>query len=176
MAQTIYFNKEYKQLMKEQIIVILLLWCVAIAGIVLARFNHNHYALAFIIFCSSAVPLIELIMYRNAIFRIDINESTCTFISRIRSTTVPVTDIESLVTLPNNVLSLRLKNTAGFILINGYLLVDDANLNKEFYLRWNKIFLLKTSEKEKMIDPFIKYISERNKKFKLINGLDGEKK
>ncbi len=176
MAQTIYFNKEYKQLMKEQIIVILMLWGVAIAGVVLARFNHNHYMLAFIIFCSSTVPLIELIMYRNAIFRIDINGNTCTFISRIRSSTIPVTDIESLVTLPNNVLSLRLKNTAGFILINGYMLVDDDKLNKDFYLKWNKIFFLKTSEKEKLIDPFIKYISERNKKFKLIDGLNGEKK
>ncbi len=165
MHQTIFYNKEYRNLIKEQVITLLLLYCVAIASVFFAMFHHKNYSLPIILVIFSLYPIVEIFVYRKAFYQIDIDDSTCTFISNKCSVTVPISDIESLITYANNFTLLQLKNTTGFMLVNACMIIDDTPKKRQFYIKWNNLFHNKQLNHEKLLESFIKAIKSKNKKF-----------
>ncbi len=174
MSQTLYLNKSYKKILKEHLITILMLWGAAIAVIILAKNNQAHYVVSYVMFFVSLFLIAEILIYRNAVFQIDVNGNSCTFISRNHSISIKIADIESLLTCPDQFLLLRFRHTTGFILINGYLLPDVAPGRRKLYIKWNKIFRNKQLEHEKLLEPFIQYVCEHNKKFQTIFKTENE--
>ncbi|MEI6518986.1 MAG: hypothetical protein WCO98_02925, partial [bacterium] len=170
MPETIYHNHYFVKRMRNDTIFVIVLFTMALSSYIWNYLYPAYSTPGFIYpICFSIICIIELFIYHDVVYQINVDGVTCKFISRKRTVVLAIADIESLL---NNISfhTLRLKHKDGSLLIYGVLMTYAPPFKDipDFRIPFRNFMRPILFDNEKLLIPFIQYVTERNPDFKII--------